>query len=93
MVESAGIDPPGSFRLSSLAIRNALHQVSQLTQSGQDILSTLSSDALHPPSTLWKPRSGTGHTQFRTVLEDRLSSLDLLQTSYSPPPTLSDVEA
>ena len=93
MVAKAGLDPPGSFRLSSLDIRNALHQVSQLTQSGQDILSTLSSDALHPPSTLWKPRSGAGHTQFRTALEDRLSSLDLLQTSNSPPPTLSDVEA
>ena len=91
MVAKAGFDPPGSFRLSSLDICNALQQVSQLTQSGQDMLSKLSS--LQPPSTLWKPRSGTGHTQFRTVLEDRVSSLDLLQTSISPPPTLSDVEA
>ena len=80
MVVKAGLDSPGSFRLSSFAIRNALQQVSQLTQSGQEMLSKL--NALQPPSTLWKPRSGTGHTQFRADLEDRLTSLD-----HSRPPT------
>eukprot|EP00966_Prymnesium_polylepis_P143656 3316219-Prymnesium_polylepis.1 len=58
MVAKAGLDPPGAVRLSSSAIRKALQQVSQLTQSGQVMLSKLRS--LQPPATLWKPRSGTG---------------------------------
>ena len=78
MVAKAGLDPPGAFRLSSSAIRNALQQVSQLTQSGQDMLSKLSS--LQPPATLWKPRSGTG---FRLLVKVGLNPPGFFRLSSS----------
>ena len=44
-----------------------------------------------PPASRWKPRSKTGHSLWRTNLNDRLATSDLLDTADSPPPSLDDM--
>ena len=44
--------------------------------------------ALAPPTTRWRPRSGTGYAVWVANLKDRIATNDLLDTSAAPPPGL-----
>ena len=43
---------------------------------------------LAPPTTRWRPRSGTGYAVWVANLKDRIATNDLLDTSAAPPPGL-----